>query len=91
MKSRVFPLLQTEPDWDLEEKFVENVHQHALNWDEVDYTHPLTFPVLTPDEIVEAFDPITLDKSASVFRMLKHMVGETNFKTALNKYLNDFA
>jgi len=85
------PRFQTEPDWDLDGKFVENVHQRALSWDEVDDTHPLTFSVSTPDEIVDSFDPITLDKSATVFRMLRHMVGETNFKTALNKYLNDFA
>lgn len=80
-----------EPNWDLEEMFVENVHQHALAWDEYDDTHPLTYLVTTPDEIVNTFDPITLDKSAAIFRMLKCMVGEENFRKSLNKYLNDYA
>lgn len=77
--------------WDLQEKFIENVHQRALAWDEYEDTHSLTFPVSTPDDIVNSFDAVTSDKSAALFRMLKYMVGETNFKLSLNKYLNDFA
>lgn len=85
--------MKIEPGWGLEEKFIEDVHQRALAWDGYDAneTHPLTFPVHTPNEIINSFDAITLDKSAALFRMLKYMVGETNFKKSLNKYLNDFA
>lgn len=70
---------------------MENFHQHALAWDEYDDTHSLTFSVQTPNEIVNMFDTVTMDKSAALFRMLKHTVGEKNFKASLNKYLNDFA
>ncbi|KAE9538122.1 hypothetical protein AGLY_006094 [Aphis glycines] len=80
-----------EPDWDMDESFVENVHQYALSWDEYDDTHPLTFAVSTPNDIENAFDIITIDKSAALFRMLKCVVGEEIFRTSVNKYLNDFA
>ncbi|XP_060850045.1 thyrotropin-releasing hormone-degrading ectoenzyme-like [Rhopalosiphum padi] len=80
-----------EPEWDMEESFVEKVHQYALSWDEYDDTHPLTFAVSSPDDIENAFDTITIDKSAALFRMLKCVVGEENFRTSVNKYLNDFA
>lgn len=80
-----------EPDWELDNKFVENVHQRALAWDEYNDTHPLTYPLLTPAEIVDGFDTITLDKSAAVLRMLKYMVGYVNFRSSLNKFLSDFA
>jgi aminopeptidase N len=75
----------------MEESFVEKVHQYALSWDEYDDTHPLTFAVSSPDDIENAFDTITIDKSAALFRMLKCVVGEENFRTSVNKYLNDFA
>jgi len=68
--------------------FVVNVHQRALAWDEAADTHPLTYAAPTADD---PFDPIASDKSAAVFRMLRHAVGEANFGTALNKFLNDFA
>lgn len=62
-----------------------------MTWDEYNDTHPLTFPVSTADEIVNAFDVTTHDKSAALFRMLMYTVGEVNFRASLNKYLNDFA
>lgn len=83
--------MQIEPEWYLVESFVENVHQYALSWDEYDDTHPLTVAVSTPDEILDAFDIITFDKSAALFRMLECAVGEQIFRTSVNKYLNDFA
>lgn len=70
---------------------MENVHQRALAWDEYNDTHPLTHPLSTPAEIIDGFDTITLDKSAVVLRMLKHTVGDVNFRDSLNKFLSDFA
>jgi len=83
--------LQIEPEWDMEESFVENVHQYALSWDEYDDTHPLTFAVSSPEDILNAFDTITSDKSAALLRMLECVVGEYYFRTSVNKYLNDYA
>lgn len=75
----------------MEESFVENVHQFALAWDEYDDTHPLTFAVSTPDDIVNAFDTISSDKSAALLRMLECVVGEDYFRISVNKYLDDYA
>ncbi|CAI6342917.1 unnamed protein product [Macrosiphum euphorbiae] len=80
-----------EPEWEMEESFVENVHQFALSWDEYDDTHPLTFAVSTPEDIMNAFDTISSDKSAALFRMLECVVGEDYFRIAVNKYLDDYA
>jgi len=75
----------------MEESFVENVHQHALAWDEFDDTHPLTFSVSTPDDIETAFDTISSDKSAALLRMLGCAVGEDYFRISVNKYFDDYA
>lgn len=83
--------MQIEPEWNLHERLIENVYQRALTWDQYDDAHPLTFPRLTPDEIIDGFDEITMDKSAALFRMLKYTVGESYFIMSLNKYLDDFA
>lgn len=82
---------QIEPEWDMKESFVENVHQYALSWDEYDDTHPLTSTVLTPDDIMNSFDTISSDKSAALFRMLECVVGEYYFRISVNKYLDDYA
>lgn len=83
--------MQIEPEWELHERFVEDVHQRALAWDQYDDAHPLTFSLRSPYEIINGFDAITTDKSAALFRMLKHAVGESYFKMSWNKYLEDFA
>lgn len=80
-----------EPDWRTEETFIEDVHQRALAWDEYNYTRALTFSARTSNEIIDLFDCLTVDKSADLFRMLKHTVGEEHFKKSLSKYLEDFA
>ncbi|XP_025405726.1 aminopeptidase N-like isoform X2 [Sipha flava] len=75
-----------KPDWRLEEVFVIEVHQVALEYDQKP-THAISGSVNTPDEIRGMFDDISYSKAGAVLRMLQYTVTEKNFKEALNFYL----
>lgn len=75
-----------EPDWGLENVFIYEVHQLALKHDQTP-THAISGTVLTPAQINDMFDDISYSKAGSVIRMLQYTVTETNFKEALNFYL----
>jgi aminopeptidase N len=75
-----------KPDWRLEEVFVIEVHQVALEYDQKP-THAISGSVNTPDEIRGMFDDISYSKAGAVLRMLQYTVTEKNFEEALNFYL----
>jgi len=75
-----------EPDWRLEDVFVYEVHQTALRSDQTP-THPITGSVESPAQIGDMFDDISYSKAGTVLRMLRYAVTETNFRAALNFYL----
>lgn len=81
--------LQVEPDWRLEDVFVYEVHQGALEIDQYP-THPISASVVTPSEIKGMFDDITYSKAGAVLRMLMYTVTEYNFKRSLNYYLDNY-
>jgi len=81
-----FILLQVEPDWRLEDVFVYEVHQLALNADQSPM-HAISGSVETPEQIRSMFDDISYSKAGAVLRMLQYVVTEDNFKRALNLYL----
>lgn len=83
-------ILQVEPDWRLEDVFVYEVHQVALEFDQSP-THPISGSVKTPAEIRGMFDDISYSKAGAILRMLQYTVTEPNFKEALNFYLNENA
>lgn len=80
--------LQVEPDWRLEDVFVYEVHQDALEADQYP-THPITGSVSTLAQIKGMFDDISYSKAGAVLRMLQYTVTEDNFKNALNLYLKN--
>lgn len=78
---------QTVPDWRLDEFFLVEQHQMALAYDQTP-RHPLTVN-LSVFQDVDIFDTITYSKAATVLKMLRDVVGEKVFKTALNIYLSE--
>jgi len=83
-----FISLQVEPDWRLEDVFVYEVHQLALNADQSPM-HAISGSVETPAQIRSMFDDISYSKAGAVLRMLQYVVTEDNFKRALELYLTE--
>lgn len=79
--------LQVETTWDLGAQFVVEQIQGVMGQDSLDNVHAMSFTVNSPAEISVAFDSISYNKGASVLRMIEHLMGTTNFQTALRAYL----
>ncbi len=60
----------------------------ALEIDALPSARAVRQPVRSTGEALEAFDPITYAKGASVLRMLEHQVGPGPFQAGLRAYLN---
>ncbi|XP_050432734.1 uncharacterized protein LOC126840818 [Adelges cooleyi] len=80
-----------EPEWELEGMFVSKVHQRALAWDEYADSHKLTVAVQDPEQIEDVFDCLSYNKGAALFRMLKHTVGDDQFRASLIDYLDSYS
>ncbi|KAL5244502.1 hypothetical protein ACI65C_011912 [Semiaphis heraclei] len=83
-----FATKMVEPDWRLEDVFVYEVHQLALNADQ-NPMHAISGSVETPAQIRSMFDDISYSKAGAVLRMLQYAVTKDNFKRALNQYLTN--
>ncbi|KAL0271452.1 UNVERIFIED_CONTAM: hypothetical protein PYX00_008543 [Menopon gallinae] len=74
--------------WELPYQFVVTVQQKcAFQLDIPGITHPLTFDVFDPEEILYYFDLIAYHKGASVIRMWSHTLGLNAFNEAVRLYL----
>ncbi|PSN47527.1 hypothetical protein C0J52_02247 [Blattella germanica] len=84
-------IIKVQPDWRLEEQFVVDSHQNALDVDSSDSSHPITCDVYSPAQINSIFDSISYDKgkyqSGSVIRMMEHFLTTKVFKEGLRNYL----
>lgn len=73
--------------WPMEELFVLEVHQAALDYDQY-----MKRSVSGTDNdnytLREFFDSISYHKSASILRMLRYLVTENLFKLSIREYLN---
>ncbi|KAF4529829.1 hypothetical protein B566_EDAN018106, partial [Ephemera danica] len=99
-----FTLARVETAWQMDEQFVVQQTQLALqaDWYSGAYTdthagkhrdlHPLIIPNVETSEDIERvfdFDAITLSKGASVVRMLNAILGDETFKKNLKNYLSE--
>lgn len=84
-----FFFVQVKPKWRLEDLFVVEQHQKALEFDQTP-RHPMTVTVKTPEDILNMIDYITYNKAAAILRMLKYIVGDGNFQQPLDIYLQTF-
>lgn len=82
---------EKEPTWQMFDQFVSNDLLYVFGLDQITTSHPIIVELEHPDEINEVFDSIPYSKGASCLRMLNDFIGESAFKTGVNKYLTDFA
>lgn len=78
-----------KPDWRLDELFVVEQHQTALEFDQAP-RHPINTIVKNSNDIQDILDHVTVNKAAAVLRMIKHAVSEDNFRQPLQLYLQNF-
>ncbi|XP_015184597.1 PREDICTED: uncharacterized protein LOC107070683 [Polistes dominula] len=78
-----------KPEWELEWQFVVNELHTAFKKDALTSSHPMSYDVSTPTEIVNIFDKITYAKAGSVIRMIEKTYGSDVFYAALQNYLEE--
>lgn len=76
-----------EPSWELDQQFVVEKLQSAMQLDSLPSVHPMTHPVYTQHEAAAMFDAISYNKGAVVLRMMEHFLSNAVFKTALREYV----
>ncbi|XP_059490156.1 uncharacterized protein LOC132205229 [Neocloeon triangulifer] len=87
-----FATNSVENDWKMDEQFIYEQLQSALIFDAKTSTHAIVPEgVDSPSAIDSMFDDISYNKGGCIVRLLINLMGEDNFKTGINKYLNDNA
>jgi aminopeptidase 2 len=87
------------PDWDVWSDFVAGGaqgassigYQSALTLDSNRGSHPIEFPVSTPERISQIFDAITYAKGCSVLRMISDYLGVEMFIEGVRLFLQRHA
>jgi puromycin-sensitive aminopeptidase len=77
-------------DYNIWTAFVCLRTSEALNLDCLNSTHSIAADVESPALIDEMFDDITYSKGACVIRMLNSYIGEDEFRSGIQDYLNSF-
>nr|XP_019533285.2 aminopeptidase N-like [Aedes albopictus] len=75
------------PELDYWELFNVEVIQRALGQDAVESTRAMNTPAASQDEVHALFDIIAYQKSGSVLNMFRTILGDENWKRALNIYI----
>ncbi len=76
----------TRPDYKPQLSALEAT-QHAMREDALVSARRMREPIVTPHDIMNAFDEITYSKGAAVIAMFEHYVGKERFRAALAHYL----
>ncbi|XP_041970213.1 membrane alanyl aminopeptidase-like [Aricia agestis] len=84
-----FAIDGVDKNMELEDQFIVRYLQSALSTDSSAATRALEHTVNSPTEVTGHFSGISYSKGASLLLMLKHFVGESTFKKALNHFLVD--
>ncbi|KAH8330498.1 hypothetical protein KR067_004043 [Drosophila pandora] len=83
-----FGTAMAEDKWELENQFVVDQIQSVMAMDSTNATNPLTDPnTYTPAHLSRMFNSISYNKGATFIRMIKHTMGEDEFRLALQSYL----
>ncbi|HYK92945.1 MAG TPA: M1 family metallopeptidase [Thermoplasmata archaeon] len=75
------------PEWRAWEHFLRDQTAGAMMWDALPSTHPVRAEVSNPDQIQQIFDQISYGKGASLLRMAEGFLGETSFRSGVQRYL----
>ncbi|KFB52688.1 AGAP013146-PA-like protein [Anopheles sinensis] len=82
-----FGTASVEPDWELEQQFVVHKLQKAMQLDVTEWTHAVTSPVHSSNDVLRVFDDISYNKAAAVLRMVEHFLTSPIFQLALREYV----
>jgi len=83
------PLRALKPEWHPELDEVQS-NQKAMTLDSLPSARPIRSKATTPAQILELFDAIAYEKGAAVLRMIEAWVGEEEFRTGVNAYIDRF-
>ncbi|XP_035669348.1 aminopeptidase N-like isoform X1 [Branchiostoma floridae] len=78
-----------EPDWMLEDQFLEEDLHPVFALDSLSTSHPISLPVNHPDEISQIFDTISYSKGASIIRMMSSFLG-SSYTKGIKSYLERY-
>ena len=79
-----------KPEWHLDVSAV-NARLGAMRDDELASAREIRQPILSNDDIANAFDDITYEKGAAVIEMFEHWIGEAKFRAGVQAYLKQHA
>jgi aminopeptidase N len=80
------------PEWDIWQSFVQREVGSALSRDALPNVQAVRTQVNHPDEIGPLFDPsIVYAKGGSLLNMVRHLVGEEDFRKGLKSYFEEYA
>lgn len=78
------------PQWNIWQDFVQREVSSALARDALPNVQPVQTEVNHPDELASLFDPsIVYAKGGALLNMVRHLVGEENFKKGLKTYFTE--
>ena len=83
------PVKALKPEWHVDLDEVQ-ANQTAMTLDSLHSTRPIRSKASTPAQILELFDAIAYEKGAAVLRMIEAWVGEEEFRTGVNAYIDRF-
>ena len=75
------------PEWQLLDRAMISEVHGAMSLDVLENSHPISVPVVNPDEISEIFDTISYLKGASIIRMMDAFLGRETLQKGLTNYL----
>ncbi|KAJ6669755.1 hypothetical protein lerEdw1_000304 [Lerista edwardsae] len=80
----------THPDLKVEDYFIDKYFS-AMKVDALASSHPVSFPVENPAQILEMFDDVSYDKGACILNMIQDYLSPEVFKAGVVKYLLRFS
>ncbi len=83
------PVKAIKPEWHVDLDEVQ-ANQTAMTLDSLHSTRPIRSKASTPAQILELFDAIAYEKGGAVLRMIEAWVGEEEFRTGVNAYIDRF-
>jgi aminopeptidase N len=79
------------PEWHIWNEFVRREIGSALSRDALPNVQAVQIDVNHPDELLALFDPsIVYAKGGSLLNMVRHLIGEDNFRKGLKSYFEEF-
>jgi cytosol alanyl aminopeptidase len=79
-------VMSLEPTWDAAVSIVQT-RSSAIYADALATARQIRQPIVTKDDISEAFDGITYDKGSAVLTMFEHWIGPEKFQKGIRRYL----